>query len=316
MRKGIIGEKSLNKDKLNKMRNMCCGVHTINIATNDIIGCENEKVRKCIKADKSRVNPTTGEIIYKAIINPNKLNGYIETCNDLQRVLPAIIQEMGISNYRIARVDFAVDSFENNYNELHKINKCICLLLAVAYYIKNRYESTDPLSLEHLTTRVQSEYLECENYNKSIESDHTSPVYNRLEFRSKAILKVNKDIPSLIEDWCRRLEYAVSCFDKLQDKCNDYLIQKWNEEKSTQVKNVSEFLRKHQDNIYTSRQIANFYSRLNYDKPESKAKNFKRYNKIEYFSLNDLNFYVAVIQKAFRKYVKMDSKSAVTALKN
>jgi hypothetical protein len=295
---------------------MSCGIHTINIATNDIIYCRSDSVRECIKADKSRVNPNTGEIIYKAIINPNKLNGYINAYEDLQKVFPVIIQEMGISNYRIARADFAVDSFENNYNELHKINKCICLLLAVAYHIKNRYESTDPLSLEHLTTRVQSEYLECENYNKDIESDHTSPVYNRLEFRSKAILKVKKDIPTLINDWCSRLEYSITCFDKLQGICNDYLIQRWNIENDMQVKSTSEFLRKYQDNIYTSRQIANFYSRLNYDKPESKAKNFKRYNRIEYFSLNDLKSYAAIIKNALWKYVKTNSKSAMTALKS
>lgn len=287
---------------------MSCGVHTINIATNDIIYCKNDIVRKCIKIDKNRVNPTTGEIIYKAIINPNRWNGYIDTYEELQEVFPVIIQGMEISNYRISRADFAVDSFEDNYDELHKINKCVCLLLAVAYHIKNRYESTDPLSLKHLTTRVQSEYLECENYNKDIESDHTSPVYNRLEFRSKAILKVKKDIPELIDDWCRRLEYSISCFDKLQDECNNYLIQKWNIEKDSKVKGISEFLRKYQDNIYTSRQIADFYSRLNYDKPESRAKNFKRYNSIEYFSLNDLKAYTAIIRKALQQYVEGNNK--------
>ena len=306
----------MNKDRLNKMRNMSCGIHTINIATNDIICCSSDRVRECIKTDKDKVNSATGEIIYKAIINPNKLNGYINTYEDLQKVFSAIIQEMGISNYRIARADFAVDSFEDNYNELHKINKCICLLLAVAYHIKNRYESTDPLSLKHLTTRIQSEYLECENYNKDIESDHTSPVYNRLEFRSKAILKVRKDIPALVDDWCRRLEYSINCFDKLQNECNDYLIQRWNKERGIQVKSTSEFLRKYQDNIYTSRQIANFYSRLNYDKPESKAKNFKRYNSIEYFSLNELKSYTAIIRKALRRYIEANNKSAITALKS
>lgn len=306
----------MNKEKLNKIQSISCGIHTINIATNDIICCNSDIVKKCIKMDKSRVNPATGEIIYKAIINPNKWNGYINAYDDLQKVFSAIIHEMGISSYRIARVDFAVDSFEDNYNQLHKLNKCICLLLAVAYNLKNRYESRDPLSLEHLTTRVQSEYLECENYNKDIESDHTSPIYNRLEFRSKAILKVNKDIPALIDDWCRRLEYAIQYFDKLQGICNNYLIQRWNKENGIQVKSTSEFLRKYQDNIYTSRQIQDFYSRLNYEKPESKAKNFKRYNSIEYFSLNDLKSYTAIVRQALRRYVETDNKSAITALKS
>lgn len=292
---------------------MSCGIHTISIATNDIICCKSDKVKECIKADKNRVNPSTGEIIYKAIINPNKLNGYISTYEDLQKVFPVIIHAMGISNYRIARADFAVDSFEDNYNELHKINKCICLLLAVAYHIKNRYESTDPLSLDHLTTRVQNEYLECENYNKDIESDHTSPVFNRLEFRSKAVLKIKKEIPILMDDWCNRLDYAVCYFDKLQDICNDYLIKRWGEEKDIKVKSISEFLRKYQDNIYSSRQIVNFYSRLGFDKPESKAKNFKRYNSIEYFSLNDLKSYTAIIKKLLKAYVKTNNNSAVTA---
>lgn len=297
----------MNSKKLDKMQNSCCGVHTLSIATNDIICCDSDKGRQCIKTDKNKVNPVTGEITYKAIVNPNKWSGLVTTYDDLQNVLTEITQEIGIKEYRIARADFAVDCFEDNYDELHKLNKCICLLLAIAYHLKNRYESVDPLSIEHLTTRVQSEYMECENYNKNIESDNTSPVYNRLEFRSKANLKTKKDIPDLVQDWCNRLDKAVNYFDNLQNICNDYLIIRWNKEKDIKVKSISEFIRKYQDNIYSSKQLINFYSRLGFDKPKSKAKNFKRYNHIEYLSLRDINIYIGSIKKSLKAYVNGDN---------
>ncbi|MFZ2537884.1 MAG: hypothetical protein WAX04_03155 [Oscillospiraceae bacterium] len=107
------------------------------------------------------------------------------------------MQEVGINSYRIARFDLANDSLENSYMELHKLNKCICLLVALANRMTNRYESTDPLTFEHLTTRVQNDYYECENYNKGIESLHTSPVYNRLEIRTKALIKKSKGVEDI-----------------------------------------------------------------------------------------------------------------------
>ena len=199
------------------MGTLICGIHTLNIASKDIFYCDNNGVRQCIKADKNKVNPVTGEVIYKAIINPNKWHGSVTTYCEFEKVLAEIIKEIGIVNYRIARVDFSLDCFENNYNELHKLNKCIVLLLAIAFHLNNRYESTDPLTFEHLTTRVQSEYMECENYNKNIESNNTSPVFNRLEFRSKSVLKSKKCIPELMEDWCNRLDVALNYFNILQD---------------------------------------------------------------------------------------------------
>ncbi|MFZ2537885.1 MAG: hypothetical protein WAX04_03160 [Oscillospiraceae bacterium] len=62
----------MKKEKIKYLENIICGIHTLAIATDEVICCQSEKAMECIKEDKSKINQATGEIIYKAIINPNK----------------------------------------------------------------------------------------------------------------------------------------------------------------------------------------------------------------------------------------------------
>lgn len=227
----------------------------------------------------------------------------MDSYQKFQSVLKEITNYIGLNKYRISRVDFALDYFEDNYYELHKLNKCICLLLAISNNLKNRYESTDPLTLDHLTTRVQSEYLECENYNKDIQSNHYSPVYNRLELRSKALFKTKKDIPDLILGWCKRLDKTLTYFPELQDACNKELIRRWEKETGFKVKSESEFLRKYQDNIYTTSQLEDLYKQLGFENINSKIKNFKRYNSFEYFTEKNIRSYIDKLKVELEGYI-------------
>jgi hypothetical protein len=238
---------------------------------------------------------------YQYIINPNNtVSGELSTYGEYLAAIHEILAEMGITMYYKNRVDFRIDSKEDNFNELLKLNKCIILLLSMKYDVKNRYQSYDPLSLENLTIRIQNKYFEAENYNKAYE-EPGGVVKNRLELRSKSMRK-DYCIPELIEKWSKRLDDLPKYYDILQDKCNTELAARWQKEKGNRAKGVFEFVRKYQDNIFCRRQLINFFRMTGEKDPVKSADNFKQNNRIEYFSLKDIEHYIKMVSQALNLY--------------
>lgn len=292
-----------------------CNIHTISIVSEKEIVLPPELGNSWVEV-YHRKNTKKDQHRYIAKINTHKWRD--ELTFSYRRFLSdmfEIEQSMNIKDCSLSRVDFAFNFLEDNYNELHKLNKCLCLLIGLSHNLMNRYESIDPLTLDKLTVRVQSQYLECENYNKSIQSNHWSPIPNRLELRSKAILKANKDIPALANDWCKRLDNAVSNYKPLQTLCNEVLIKKWHAEKGEAVKTLSEFLRKYQYNVFNADQLEEFFCSIG-KKPKASAKSFKRNNSIEFFDENDLRCYVEILKEAVENYFSDGVNRAILAPKN
>jgi hypothetical protein len=292
---------------------MCC-IHTVGVYANNLVEMPNDRLQNCIKVKKNEMNLETGEIEFRGIINPNKWEDrFIYTYDDFQRVLNEIMQELGLTEYHFSRIDFALDYFKDSYTELYKIHKCICLLLSIEYKLENRYESIDPLLLHKLTIRAQSEYFEFENYNKDIESNHQSNVFNRLEFRSKALRKVHKDIPTLLSDWIKRLDKLPDVYERLQKRCNLALIHMWNSANGVEVKGLPEFTRRYGNNIFSKYQLLDLYSKIGIENPESRVKNFKRYNSIEFISVTDLKVYIEKLKQAMAEYLDGSKKGVIIA---
>jgi hypothetical protein len=151
-----------------------CGIHTIHVSINNRLPDElSERIERCISRPFQRVDKNTGEIITRFVVNPNKLtgdDGWCSTYKEFDISLWEILKELSVDAYTSLRVDFTFDYFEDNYDELHKLNKCICLLAVMHSGSNNNYESLDPLTLEHKTTTSRNQYYEVENYNKKIES--------------------------------------------------------------------------------------------------------------------------------------------------
>lgn len=111
------------------------------------------------------------------------------------------------------RIDYRLDSFQDNYDELAKLNKLLILLIARYYRIDNCYQSYNPLTLEGLCIRIQNRDIEIENYNKGIQ-EPSGIVRNRLEFRSKrptinSAYDWNTEYKELTK-WHKRLKKAVT----------------------------------------------------------------------------------------------------------
>ena len=273
-----------------------CGIHTLSICSTVYM---NDTIRG-ITHIKKLVNNKTGEAFYCTKINPNKYaDCRVLNYEQYSEILSNVIFDYGVKEYRLARVDFCFDSYQENFDELLKCNKLITLLLSLSCNLRNRYFSVDPLSLESLTVRVQSDYFEVENYNKHIESSGEDRAKNRLELRSKALMKTNKNVPELVYDWILKLNKSVCYFDKLQDRCNRELFKQWKLENKSKIKNISEFTRKYQDNIYTMSQLISLYRLLGLKNPQQAVYAFNKRNNIEYFSVTDIESYLKLIKETF-----------------
>lgn len=242
------------------------------------------------------LNANTGAYSYR--LNPDKANDSLQIYhyNEYERVCGFMIKELGLQNPVKTRIDFRVDSFDNNFVELMKLNKLIILLLEQSYKLKNRYQSTDPLTLEDLCIRVQNDRLEIENYNKGLQEPDGN-VMNRLEFRSKHLTdsRLDKEYTEY-EKWCTRLNRAVTKdkYTALQENQNKILLDRYRKEQPKGV-TINEFLYKYQSNIWTSRQLTDLYEKIGYKDPQQQARNYKRKKRIEYFSFTDLQTYVKKI---------------------
>ena len=74
-----------------------------------------------------------------------------------------------------------------------------------------------------------------------------------------------------------------------------------------QIKSFSEFLRKYQNNIFTSNQLRDLYFRFDgqklseYNKAINRAKNFRRSNKIEFIKPKEIHNYLSILKQMLEK---------------
>lgn len=290
----------MNKDVLNRT-NVYMGIDTLQVRSDTqslLMPKQAPYINKtiCLSAD-------TGTYSYR--LNPDKANDNLQIYNykDYKEVCSLMVTELGLTNLIKTRIDFRVDSFDNNYNQLEKLNKLIILLLSQSYKMDNRYQSDDPLTFDRLCIRSQNHRLEVENYNKAIQ-EPAGNVQNRIEFRSKNLSskKVEKEREEFLK-WCKRLDKAITQnnYLKLQELANYYLVKKYKEEQHENV-TVNEFLYKYSGNVWTSKQLVDFFEQIGSKNPVNQAKAYKKRKRIEYFSYRDLLTYIDKIKQAGEQF--------------
>ncbi len=250
-------------------------------------------------------------------LNPDKaFEGNIYSGEEYFGILEYMLNKVDFESPTKTRIDFRFDSFDENYNELLKLNKLLLSLIAIEFDLKNKYESRDFLSLRHLCIRVQNGEIEVENYDKSIQ-EPTGCVKNRIEFRTK---QISDEIPEsekeykVFQEWCRRLDKAVTAknFNTLCKRLNEALIEVYNVEHKRKGFTLSKFLYKYEDSIFSSRQLANLLSVIGNSKnPVEQARDHKKRNYVEYFSLADVKRYVQKIKHSGNRFfdIKTDFKT-------
>ena len=285
----------MRKDKLNEV-NIYMGIDTIQVRSDTetvLSRSEAPYISKTLTKDVD-----VSEYYYK--LNPDKaMNTNIYDYGTYSGAVNFMFNSLELTNPIKSRIDFRIDSFDDNYNDLLKLNKLLILLISEQYKVNNRYESRDPLTLQELTIRVQNERIEVENYNKAIE-EPDGDVKSRLEFRSKKLYDETAEAVKEEREfrkWCDRLDKSVTAenFERLQKKLTNILVNEYMKVAENGV-TVSQFLYKYENSIFTSRQLTELYKQLGYKDPEQQAKKYKRRHKVEYFSMKNLTDYVKKIK--------------------
>lgn len=248
----------------------------------------------------SRVNNKMSTYFYK--LNPDKgFGAAVYNSHDYYDTRDYMFDYLNMSNPVVTRIDYRFDCFDDNFNDLLKLNKLLIMLIAEQYKVNNHYESRDFMTLQELTVRIQNDRIEVENYNKAIE-EPGGDVRNRLEFRSKKLYDStaeNNKEEREFRKWCNRLDKSVTAdnFNCLQKKLTDILVSEY-EKVSTEGVSTSQFLYKFESSIFTSIQLREFYSQLGYKDPTQCAKRYKQRRHIEYFSLKNIRDYVDKIKES------------------
>lgn len=274
------------------------GVDTIQIKSKTAIEFDSD-LYPFIHADI--VRKSDGSYSYY-ILNPDKAyQTSIYNSTDYNNSLNYMLDSIALDEPIKSRVDFRFDSFDDNYNELLKLNKLVVLLIANKYKITNRYQSYDPLTNEALTIRIQSKYIEAENYNKGLQ-EPDGLVKNRLELRSKSLtadIAENEKEFREFEKWCVRLDKAITAdnFNDLISRINISLVDRFKDWSKLKGHTLSNFITQYENCIFTSRQLENLLTLLNekdltsISNCKESAKKYKKRYGLEFFSLNDLNAY-------------------------
>lgn len=299
----------MNKDKINQLK-MKSNIHTVQVHT-----CESDIPKMLgVTLIKHTIDNETGERMQILKLNPSTFKGReMQSLQQHEETISEMIQLLGIEDYYISRVDKKTDSYTvDDFDKYSKINRVIVLLVDLVYGLGNRYQSIDPLTLDNLNIAAKSKYYEIEAYNKAVESCGKNLATNRLEVRSLWLLHKNKSYEQVIKEWHLKLDKALKAFDELQVLQNQALLKKYNQEKGVEVKSLWEFTRKYQHYIYTRKQLIDLYKQIGLNNAESTADNFKRKNKIEYFSRKDLKQYISKIKEADKFFL---SSSTVLDIK-
>lgn len=293
----------MNKNKLLET-SVYMGIDTIQVKSDAETAVSRNNAPYISKTLTKDVDSST--VFYK--LNPDKaMNTNIYDYSTYNGAVEYMINTLELVNPVKTRIDFRIDSFDDNYNDLLKLNKLLILLISEQYKVNNRYESRDPLTLQELTIRVQNERIEVENYNKAIE-EPDGDVKSRLEFRSK---KLYDDTAEAVKEkrefslWCERLDKSVTAenFERLQKKLTKVLVDEYKRVAQNGV-TVNQFLYKYENSIFTSRQMTEIYRHLGYKDPEQQAKKYKSRHKVEYFSMKNLADYVKKIKSSGADFFK------------
>lgn len=276
-----------------------CGIDTLEITTPTVADDEIAK----LPFVSSVWNKLAEGAKYK--VNPDKANDNrcIYHYGLYSLTAEKMFAEMNIEQPRVTRIDFRFDRFDIPYVKLAKLNSALILMVARQYKCKNIYSAHDPLTLDELAVRMQTQYIEMEYYNKR-KQEPKGQVESRLELRSKK-LNGNDNEQEVLSKWFDRFDKAVTKdnYRLLQEYLNYSLIQKYEKEKAVNpYLQTNEFLFKYQDSIYTIKQLESFYNVLGYRKPKVSATAYKKRRNLETVNFKDLKEYISVLNESAERF--------------
>lgn len=306
-------------EKINNYK-LTGSIHTLQIKSMDIPDVP-PQLQECISSSSTK--KSNGKIEAISIINPNKLIGDCHSFTEFEDCFSSILEECGVSDYNLMRVDLRLDSYDSDHYRLYaKLHKYLLSCLAVTYKVRNVYKTENLFSNQLLSMAIKSDYIQCECYNREEKSklteNHEEKAKSRLEertlsksWRRIATKKIENEKKSKLEDierefvtdWSNRWQKAIATanVEAVWSKFNCELAKIYQEDKTAypvKFRSLTDFLIQYQDCIFCHRQMVQLLEMIGIENPESRARNHKKRYGIEYFSKTDLKKAVAEIKRA------------------
>ena len=298
-------------------------IHTLQIKSTDIPDIP-ANLQECIS---SSTRKNHGSIEAISIINPNKLLGDCCSFTEFEQSFSSILEEVGVTDYNIMRVDLRLDSYDSEHYRLYaKLHKYLLSCLAVTYKVRNVYKTQNLFTNQLLSMAIKNEYIQCECYNREEKSklteNHEEKAKSRLEERTMpkswrmiASKKFENNMESNLEDmygefvrsWSDRWKKSIATanIEAVWSKYNGELARIYQEDKTAypvKFRSLTDFLIQYLDCIFCHRQLVNLLELIGVDNAESRARNHKKRYGIEYFSKSDLKKAVEEIKRATEKF--------------
>ena len=298
--------------KNNLTPDLACGIHTVNVmyeGQEDI----SEVMSNLPYIESERVSYSLNSNKYSFKFNPSKcINMSVYGLTAYKQAFEKLRKDLHTDKLKINRVDFRFDSFSDGDFDLYKkINGLLILMIAQEFNINsNTFDTKNKFTKKLLSIKADDlQRLEIENYDKSEElknrhkftkslNEIEEGVTNRLEFREKKMGANTEGKPAgeveviSLEKWFSRLDKALTPenYNKVCDRLNTGLLNEWRTE--TINTKASEYLKTNCINIYSRKQLIDFFTKAEYKSPVDTANQFRRKQKIDFYSLNDLKKYV------------------------
>jgi len=266
------------------------------------------------------------------IFNPNTAReSYIEDFKEYDQTITDMLNGFPIENPEKYRIDYRLDSFKSDYDDLLKLNTLLLLLISQGEGADNNYISQDPMMLHNLTVRIQkSREFIAENYNKEYQTERFNKlndvdgnVKNRLELRT---LRVGAGEPierTEWEKWCNIIDRAVTAHNlkALTDFLNIEIalryaggeieitagktryIPAWKEREGKGFSS-NVFFHDYRHNIFTREQFIKLHNILDFPNADVRVRDYLRRHPydIQLFTLDDLLIYTEKLKQAGRGF--------------
>ena len=298
------------------------------IHTEQIVGTPNKEPKKLPIGTrvvfKEALNRETGALESSYIINLNSLIysdfGYIDSLKDYNAVYRQYCKEWFIDKPKIKRIDFRIDNYKDDYQEYLKVNNLIVILLAKLKKMSCT-KTFDPLTLKQKAhTAYKKNSLQVQYYDRIDKNSLNDPkafitadgefvdinkggkTKARLELRNltgKSEFIEPREIPSLINTWCRDLNECLNLYDEVLNEINKNLLDKWEHYKYTSVR---AFVREHESDIYGKDQLLNLISNLGTKNAKALYYDLVKSTDISLVSFSDLKCYVKAVIKSLKAF--------------
>lgn len=98
-------------EKINNYK-LTGSIHTLQIKSMDIPDVP-PQLQECISSSSTK--KSNGKIEAISIINPNKLIGDCHSFTEFEDCFSSILEECGVSDYNLMRVDLRLDSYDSDH---------------------------------------------------------------------------------------------------------------------------------------------------------------------------------------------------------